>query len=29
LLGKHSSESPSSFEPWLQRGREKLPRDAA
>jgi hypothetical protein len=24
LLGKHSSESPSSFERWLQRRREKL-----
>lgn len=29
LLGKHSSESPSSFERWLQRRREKLPQDAA
>jgi Protein of unknown function (DUF2442) len=29
LLGKHSSESPSSFERWLQRRREKLPQGAA
>ena len=29
LLGKHSSESPFSFERWLQRRREKLPQDAA
>jgi hypothetical protein len=29
LLGKHSSESPSSFERWLQRRREKLSQDAA
>ena len=29
LLGKHSSESRSSFERWLQRRREKLPHDAA
>ena len=29
LLGKRSSESPSSFERWLQRRREKLPQDAA
>ena len=29
LLGKHSSESPSSFERWLQRRREKRPQDAA
>lgn len=29
LLGKHSSESRSSFERWLQRRREKLPQDAA
>jgi hypothetical protein len=28
LLGKRSSESPSSFERWLRR-REKLPQDAA
>ena len=28
LLGRHSSESPSSFERWLQRRREKLPQDA-
>ena len=27
LLGKHSSESPSSFERWLQRRREKIPQD--
>jgi hypothetical protein len=29
LLGKHSSESATSFERWLQRRREKLPQDAA
>ncbi|HXU39242.1 MAG TPA: DUF2442 domain-containing protein [Blastocatellia bacterium] len=29
LLGKHSSESASSFERWLERRREKLPQDAA
>jgi hypothetical protein len=29
LLGKHSSESASSFERWLQRRREKLPQDQA
>lgn len=29
LLGRHSSESPSSLERWLQRRREKQPRDAA
>jgi len=29
LLGKHSSESPSSFERWLKRRREKLPQDSA
>jgi hypothetical protein len=29
LLGKHSAESPSSFERWLQRRREKRPQDAA
>src|SRR5258708_30539578 len=29
LLGKHSSESTSSFERWLERRREKLPQDAA
>ena len=29
LLGKRSSESPSSFERWLQRRREKLQQDAA
>jgi hypothetical protein len=29
LLGKHSSESASSFERWLERRREKLPKDAA
>jgi uncharacterized protein DUF2442 len=29
LLGKHSSESPSSFERWLQRRREKLPQASA
>ena len=27
LLGKHSSESPSSFERWLQRRSEKLSQD--
>jgi len=29
LLGKRSSESPSSFERWLQRRKEKLQKDAA
>jgi hypothetical protein len=29
LPGNHSSESPSSFERWLQRRREKLPQYAA
>ena len=29
LLGKHSSESPSSFERWLQRRRDNLLQDAA
>jgi len=29
LLGKRSSESPSSFERWLERRNEKLQRDAA
>jgi hypothetical protein len=29
LLGKHSSESATSFERWLKRRREKLPQDAA
>jgi hypothetical protein len=29
LLGKHSSESPASFERWLQQRSEKPPRDAA
>jgi hypothetical protein len=29
LLGKHSSESATSFERWLQRRRENLPQDAA
>ena len=29
LLGKHSSESPPSFERWLQHRRGKLPQDAA
>ena len=29
LLGKRSSESPSSFERWLLCRREKLPQDAA
>jgi hypothetical protein len=29
LLGKPSSESPTSFERWLQRHREKLQQDAA
>jgi len=28
LLGKRSSESATSFERWLQRRREKLPKDA-
>ena len=29
LLGKRSSESPASFDRWLQRRREKQPQDAA
>jgi hypothetical protein len=29
LLGKHPSESASSFERWLERRRKKLPQDAA
>ncbi len=29
LLGKHSIESASSFERWLNRRRQKLPQDAA
>jgi len=29
LLGKRSSESPSSFERWLERRNEKFQRDAA
>jgi len=29
LLGKHSSESATSFERWLQHRRETLPQDAA
>lgn len=29
LLGKRSSESPSSFERWLKRRRDKLQQDAA
>lgn len=29
LLGKPSSETPASFERWLQRRREKLQQDAA
>ena len=29
LLGKRSSESPSSFERWLGRRKEKLQKDAA
>jgi len=29
LLGKRSSESPSSFERWLERHNEKFQRDAA
>ena len=29
LLGKRSSESPSSFEHWLKRRRDKLQQDAA
>lgn len=29
LLGRRSSESPSSFERWLQRRRDKLQQDAA
>jgi hypothetical protein len=28
LLGKRSSESATSFERWLQRRREELPKDA-
>jgi len=29
LLGKRSSESPNSFEQWLNRRKEKLQKDAA
>ena len=29
LLGKRSSESPNSFERWLNRRKEKLQKDAA
>jgi len=29
LFGKRSSESPSSFERWLKRRKEKLQKDAA
>ena len=29
LLGKQSTESPSSFERWLQSRKEKLPQEAA
>jgi len=29
LLGKRSSESPSSFERWLKRRKEKVRKDAA
>ncbi len=29
LIGKHSSESATSFERWLRRRRESQPRDAA
>lgn len=29
LLGRRSSESPSSFERWLKRRKEKLQKDAA